>query len=282
MKKIWMMMAAAVIMAGCAKDVSEIETKDGRMVTFMINGDFASPTFTRALAADGQEMTDVWVFDFVDDECVQYLHKQSGDDGFESPSLTLANGDHHLCFVASRGDTPTLAETSTTITWEKSKDTFWAAYDMTISSASPSTVSITLDRVATKLKLLITDEVPANLSKLTVTPTKWYCGLNYYDGTPAGIKASEPRSVSVPSSYIGTTGQLTFSIFGMSGVEEWTTDLLLTATDGDDGEIGRATIAAAPFLADRQTAYSGRLFSKDGGFTLTLNDTWIQDYTGEW
>lgn len=28
--------------------------------------------------------------------------------------------------------------------------------------------------------------------------------------------------------------------------------------------------------------YSGRLFSKEGGFTLTLNDTWIQDYTGEW
>ena len=277
-----MMMVAAAIMAGCAKDVSEIEKVDGRMVTFLMNGDFASPTFTRSLAADGQEMTDVWVFDFMDDDCVQYLHKQSGDDGFESPSLTLANGGHHLCFVASRGDTPTLAETSTTITWEKSKDTFWAAYDMTISSASPSTVSITLDRVATKLKLLITDEVPANLSKLTVTPTKWYCGLNYYDGTPAGIKASEQRSVNVPSSYIGTSGQLTFSIFGLSGTDEWTTDLVLTATDGDDAEIGRATIASAPFLADRQTAYSGRLFSQDGGFTLTLNDTWIADYTGEW
>lgn len=57
---------------------------------------------------------------------------------------------------------------------------------------------------------------------------------------------------------------------------------MLTATDGDDAEIGRVLITYAPFMADRQTVYSGRLFSKEGGFTLTLNDTWIQDYTGEW
>ena len=281
MKKILMMMAA-VLMAGCSKEVNDIETKDGQRVTFTLEGDFGSPTFTRALTADGQEMSDVWVFDFVDDECAQYLHKQPGDEGFESPTLTLANGDHHLCFVAARGETPTLDLTNTTITWEKPKDTFWAEYDMQISSTTPPTVSITLDRVATKLKLLIMDEVPANLAKLTVTPAKWYCGLNVFDGTPAAIKVSQQRSVSVPSSYVGTSGQLTFSIFGISGTDEWTTDLVLTATDGDDAEIGRATIASAPFLADRQTAYSGRLFSQDGGFTLTLNDTWIADYTGEW
>lgn len=283
MKRILMMMAAAAMMAGCSKEVNETEVlKDGKLVTFALNGDFSSPVFTRSLTADGQEMTDLWVFDFVNDACEQYLHLQQGDDGFESPTMTLANGEHHLCFVVARGETPALDLVSSTITWEKPKDTFWAEYDMTISSSTPPNASITLDRVATKLKLLITDEVPANLSMLTVTPAKWYYGLNYYDGTPTSIKADKPRNVSVPSSYIGTSGQLTFSIFGISGINEWTTNLLLTATDGDDAETGRATIAAAPFLADRQTVYSGRLFSQEGGFTLTLNDTWIADYTGEW
>ena len=153
---------------------------------------------------------------------------------------------------------------------------------MTVSSETPSTVSITLDRVATKLKLLITDEVPTNLSKLTVTPAIWYYGLDYFYGTPTAAKENQERSVNVPSSYIGTERQLTFSIFGISSINEWTTNLLLTATDGDDSEIGRALITYAPFMADRQTVYSGRLFSKEGRFALTLNDTWIQDYTGEW
>lgn len=285
MKKILTMMAVAAIVAGCAKDVNEnelYEAKDGKRVSFDLDGDFAKPSFTRSLTADGQEMTDVWVFDFVDDVCEQFVHKVQGDADFGTPLLTLANGDHRLCFVVSRGDTPVLDEQHTTITWSRPSDTFWAEYEMTVSSETPSTVSITLDRVATKLKLLITDEVPTNLSKLTVTPAIWYYGLDYYYGTPTTAKDNQERSVNVPSSYIGTEGQLTFSIFGISGIDEWTTNLLLTATDGDDEEIGRAVITYAPFIADRQTVYSGRLFSKEGVFTLTLNDTWIQDYTGEW
>lgn len=285
MKKFLTMMAVAAIVAGCAKDVNENElydVKDGKRVAFLLDGDFKNPSFTRSLTADGQEMTDVWVFDFVDDVCEQFVHKVQGDDDFETPSLTLANGSHRLCFVVSRGDTPVLDEQHTTITWSRPSDTFWAEYEMTVSSETPSTVSITLDRVATKLKLLITDQVPTNLAKLTVTPTIWYYGLDYFYGTPTTEKENQERSVNVPSSYVGTEGQLTFSIFGISGIDEWTTNLLLTATDGDDSEIGRATITAAPFISDRQTVYSGRLFSQEGGFTLTLNDTWIADYTGEW
>ena len=285
MKKILTMMAVAAIVAGCTKDVNEnkqYESKEGKRVAFLLDGDFTKPSFTRALTADGQEMTDVWVFDFVDDVCEQFVHKQQGDADFSTPSLTLANGSHLLCFVVSRGDTPVLDEQHTTITWSRPSDTFWAEYEMTVSSETPSTVSITLDRVATKLKLLITDVVPTNLAKLTVTPAIWYYGLDYFYGTPTSAKENQERSVSVPSSYIGTEGQLTFSIYGLSGIDEWTTNLLLTATDGDDEEIGRALITYAPFMADRQTVYSGRLFSKEGGFTLNLNDTWIQDYAGEW
>ena len=135
MKKILTMMAVAAIVAGCAKEVNENElydVKDGKRVAFLLGGDFKKPSFTRSLTADGQEMTDVWVFDFVDDVCEQFVHKVQGDADFDTPSLTLSNGDHRLCFVVSRGDTPVLDEQHTTITWSRPSDTFWAEYEMAV------------------------------------------------------------------------------------------------------------------------------------------------------
>lgn len=283
MKKLFLFVAAAALLAGCEKEAGKpAEPADGLRITFVLNGDFNSPTFTRALTADGYDMTDVWVFDYSGGELIQHIHQTNDESDFGTPSLTLANGEHNLCFVASRGDSPALNMETRTITWSKPKDTFWGDYDINVEQGTAGAVTVTLNRVATKLKLTINDEIPSGLSQLTATPATWYNGLNYWIGEPAGLVTSQPRTVSVPESYIGTTGQLVFSIFGMSASAEWQTDIAVTATDASGNELGRATIADAPFMANRQTAYSGRLFSQDGAFSLTLNDTWQTDYEAEW
>lgn len=283
MKKAMMITAAAILLLSCGKDVlPEPTPQNCKEVTFTLQGDFSSPVFTRTLNADGSDMTDIWVFDFVDEQCIQYVHQSQDDDSFGEPSVTLENGDHILCFVASRGDTPTLDITNNTITWNRPSDTFWADMNMAVTPSTPGDVAVTLNRVSTKLRLLVTDAVPQGIATLTTTPEKWYYGLNYWFGTPATMKTSQPRTVSVPSSYAGTTGQLVMSIYGMSTITEWTTDVVLTAKDGNGTTIGTASISNAPMKANRQTQYSGRLFTSDGLFTLTLNDEWLDAYTGEW
>lgn len=284
MKKAMIMaVVAAMLLAGCEKDVTVTDKAENlKSVRFELDGDFGSPTFTRALSADGSAMTDVWVFDFVNDECVQILHQESDEDDFGQPTLTMANGEHNVCFVVSRGDSPTVDETAKVISWARVSDTFWGEADLTVGQGTSASVGVTLNRVATKLKLVVTDEVPATMAKMTVTPAKWYYGLNYWMGEPADERSGQARTVNVPASYAGTSGQLTMSIYGISGSDEWNTGVTVTATDASDAVLGTATIASAPFKANRQTQYTGRLFSKDGGFTLTLNDEWQAGYSGEW
>ena len=86
---------------------------------------------------------------------------------------------------------------------------------------------------------------------------------------------------SVPESYVGTTG-LAVSFFGFSSATEWTTPLTVSARDEDNDIIGLVNVAAAPFMANRATEFSGSLFSTSGTFTITLNDEWDAPWTGTW
>ena len=283
MKKYLFFALTALMVVGCGKCIEE-ENEGGtaKRITFRVNGDFTSPTFTRAaLSANGSDMTDLWVFDFVDEECVQSIHLTPDDEDFGAPTLTMAQGAHTVCFVVSRGDGATVDEWAHTIEWSKVSDTFWADLDMNITQSSPGNVAVTLNRVATRLRLTIEDAVPTGVTSVDITPAKWYYGLNYWTGDAAVQKTNITRTISVPSSYVGTTG-LSLSIFGLSNSTEWTTDVALQAKDGDGAAVSSVAIANAPFKANRTTQYSGRLFGNDGAFTLSLNDEWLDAYNGTW
>ena len=301
MKKIYLLIVAVAMLAACERpDLSIVDegstvegkTEKTKKFTFTVKGEFLTQTkdiefsygeATRGyLAADGQNMTDLWVFDFVDGECVQTLHQSGADDDFGTPSLSLTYGQHHVYFVASRGTEPEVDASAHTITWDKVKDTFWADYAVTVVSTSNGNRAVTLDRVATKLKITATDEVPASMSVLTITPATWYSALNYVTGDAAGAVANQTRSVSVPSSYVGTSTQLTMSIFGISGTTEWTTDLTIAALDDNAEVIGQAQITSAPFIRNRTTEYSGPLFGTAGAAAVSLNAEWATAYSGTW
>ena len=251
------------------------------LVRFRVTGDFDRASFTRGdLIADGNSMTDLWVFDYVDGECVQSLHLAPEDEGWGQPSLTMKHGEHNVCFVAARGDEPVINEDEQVIEWTVPRDAFWGEANVSVSQSVPTT-EVVLNRVATKLRLVATDIVPATAETVTATPAKWYYGLNYYTGEPAKEK-EKGRSVTIPPSYAGTTGQLVVSFFGLSGLSEWNTDITLESKDADGNTIGSARIAAAPFKANRVTEYSGRLFTKDGSMDVSLMDEWMSAHTGTW
>jgi hypothetical protein len=225
-------------------------------------------------------MTDLWVFDFVNEECVQTLHLTPEDEDWGDPAITMAHGEHNVCFVVSRGDEPVVDEDAQTITWSVPRDAFWGDLDLEVTQTT-APVAVTLDRVATKLRLVATDAVPMNAKTVAATPAKWYYGLDYTDGSMAW-ESNDEISVSIPSNYIGTTGNLSASFFTMSSDDEWTTNLTVTAVNANDVILGAASITAAPFIANRATAYSGNLFSNTNAFTISLNDTWLSDEVLTW
>ncbi len=299
MKKTIFMLTAAIILAACEKvempsdegaekGEEQTEVTGTKNFTFTVKGDFSSPAFsegeqTRAgyLQADGKEMTDLWVFDYVDGACVQTVHQTTEDENWGKPTLMLAYGSHHVYFVASRGESPALDTESNTITWQKPSDTFWKDYEVNVVSTSNGNRAVTLERVATRLRLIVKDEVPAGCASVTVTPDNWYYGWDYVGGVAVAPQHSE-RVISVPSSYIGTAGTLALSIYGLSSGKEWATDVSVSAKDVEGNVLGGVTIENAPFKSNRSTEYSGNLFGISGVVDLLLNDSWIDAITGEW
>lgn len=279
MKKMLLLAVAVAMLTGCSKDVN-VEEAGAKKVSFDVQGNWNSPVFTRgSLSADGKEMTDLWLFDYVDGTLVQTLHQVSTDADFGTPAPTLSYGEHRIYFVVSRGASPVI--NGTVISWGSIRDTFWKAMSVTVGGASASAYSVALDRVVTKLKITATDAVPDGTATVVVLPGKWYAGLDYLTGQPADMRDSEEMSVAVPDSYVGTTG-MAVSFFGFSSDTEWTTPLTVSARDADNDIIGMVNVAAAPFMANRATEFSGALFSTSGAFTITLNDEWAEPWTGTW
>jgi hypothetical protein len=292
-KAILMAFAAALTMTACENPVvedsveaNESETTQNqtgsKKFTFTVKGDFGAAVFTRGyLQADGKDMTDLWVLDYMDGQCVQALHQTPEDATWGSPQMSLAYGQHHVYFVASRGVEPSINETDHIISWGTVRDTFWKDYEVNVVATSNGNRAVTLDRVATKLRVVVEDEVPASCKSVDVTPNMWYYGLDYVSG--AAVSAQKKAvSVAVPESLVGTVGQLAVNVFGISEANEWTTSVALDARDGNGGSVGHATISGAPFKRNRATEYSGSLFASGGVLDVGVNGEWENSVVGTW
>ena len=290
MKKLMMAMTAALMLSSCeyvqVDDLAELEENTSqKTVKFRLSTDGwnknDTPLTRGAMTADDTEMADLWIFDYVDGEMVQSLKYSPEDYDWGEPSVTLKLGTHHIYFVASRGDQPTVDEDESTIVWGTPKDTFWASLTLNVTSGGATSQSVTLNRVATKMRLQVNDLVPDGIATLNITPDIWYFGLNYKTGAATASETRE-RSVTVPAAYVGTTGKLVASFFGISDDAEWTTDIAVTAKDGNGQVIGSATITDAPFKRNRISVFSGNLFNGAGSIDVTLDGTWQTDYTTTW
>ena len=263
--------------------IEDPDTSDYVTIKFACMGDFSFAPFpsTRALTADDRDMTDLWVLDYMGDELLQTIHQTAAEDAdFGQPTVSLLPGSHHLYFVASRGGSPTLDTDSHTLTWAQPSDTFYKDLALTVSPSSGSSRSVALDRCVTKLMLAVTDAIPDGGCKVTIAPSTWHTALDYLTGLPASDDAYT-STVTVPASYAGRT-DITISIFGLSAVTEWQTDVTVSATTTGGTTLGSVTIADAPFRANRLTKYSGPLFSASNAMSVSLTSDWLDQYEATW
>lgn len=254
--------------------------KDHRVITFTCQNITVSQSdFSTRATMSEVNMTDLWLFDYVGDELQQTIHQTASDADFGNPSVHADYGEHTFYFVASRGDTPSID--GNVIFWQKPSDTFWGSLSLNVQPSSAANNPVTLHRVATRLRITITDEVPDGLAKLCITPARWYYGLNILTGEATDERGTE-RTASVPASYIGTTGQLLMSIYGMSPASEWQTSVVVAAKTASDAVINSITLSDVPLLRNRITSYSGTLFAASRSISVTLTDEWSDEYTATW
>jgi hypothetical protein len=222
------------------------------------------------------------MFDYVGEELQQTIHQASTDDGFGSISASMGYGTHTLYFVASRGTTPTTDTDAKTITWAKPSDTYWATTSITVAPSSASVQAVSLGRVATRLRITFNDEVPAGAAKFVITPAQWYYGIDYTTGSGIAPSANQPREVNIPSSYIGTSGQLAIAIFGFVPSADWQTDITAALKASDESTLGQVTLEDVPLRKNITTAYSGGILGTAKSFTLSADDSWGDEDIHTW
>ena len=292
--KILAMTFIALALAGC--DNANTDTPEQQVpvktkkFTFTCKGDFTSdwkpvtkkaPSANEYLTADGKEMTDLWVLDYWEGELDQQLHQTPEDEDWGAPVMQLKYGSHHVYFIASRGQNPTLNTTAKTITFTKVLDTFYKDYQVSVVATSNGNRAVTLERNVTKLKLVFTDAIPDNAATINIAPHTWYYGFNYQTGAPCEEKTDYVMSINIPAASHGSTSE-SANLFGFSTADEWTTDVAANSKTSANVVLGSCTIEDAPFKANRVTEYSGPLFSSGGTMTVSLDTDWDTTVTGTW
>jgi len=287
-------MLAAMLLTSCEKSLvndDEVEKNpsvsamDGKRFTFTVKGDFSEEwkSVTRGyLQADGKDMTDLWVLDYMNGQLVQQMHQSDNTaEDFGKPVMQLAYGAHHVYFVASRGTTPTVNVGAHSIAWERVSDTFYKDYEVNVVATSNGNRAVTLERIVAKLRLTFTDAIPENAATINITPATWYKGLDYVTGEPCAVAESQTTTISIPSTSIGQTG-VSASMFSVSTATEWNTDVTISSKTSADAVLGTATLTDVPLKANRVSDYSGPLFSAGGSLSLSLNGEWMDSYDGSW
>lgn len=281
MKKMIAAMSAGLMMlaTSCVEPESEISVKaqqpeemQSKTVTFTFGEDRGG---TRATLQE-LNITDLWLFDYVGDELKQTIHKT---EGFDALTISMDYCEHRLCFVASRGTDPTV--TAPTISWEKPSDTFWATLTMDVQPASSGEQSVTLKRVATRLRICITDEITAQMVRLEVEPATWYYGIDVQTGEGTDARR-QVRSVTIPTSYVGTQGQLTVSFFGLSPASDWQTDIDVRLIGNEESMLGSVSLPSVRFAQNLTTVYSGGIMGAGRSVSLTADDAWGDENTHTW
>lgn len=298
MRKLILMACAVVMFTACEKPIVSddgiVKEGDGLVLadqgntkkfTFTLKGDFSEEwkSVTRGyLQADGKDMTDVWVLDYMNGQMVQQVHQSDNmAEEFGKPAMQLAYGEHHVYFVASRGTGPDMNVGEHRLTWEKVSDTFYKDYEVNVVSTSNGNRAVTLERVVTKLRLTFTDAIPENAATINITPATWYKGLDYVTGEPCAVAENQTTTINIPATNIGQAG-VQASMFSISTATEWSTNVTISSKTAANAVLGTVTLTAVPLKANRVSDYSGPLFSAGDSMSLSLNGEWMDSYEGTW
>lgn len=276
---------ACLVAVGCDQPQTETPTDapaDSMLMpqwedTITIRISFGDDNRTRASLED-VKMKDLWLYDYVGGSLVQSVHQSSTDAGFGSASVGITYGEHTFYIVASGGSDATTD--GTTITWGRPGDTFYLAKTVDLQPTADKNVSLLLKRVATRLRIVPSDEIPADIASLTWQGT-WYYAFNYLTGEADGAQLTE-RSVSVPASYIGTTGELIVASYSLCPIAGYTTDIKITARRSDESIIREIDVNDVGFERNRLTILSGGLAASTRSIGITVDDAWSDDYNMTW
>ena len=155
------------------------------------------------------------------------------------------------------------------------QETFAATQSVEVTGTSAVNLSVTLNRVVTRLGIYSTDTRPAGVSAIRTTYSAGSKSFNPITGL--ALDNSGFSTTNSPSAGEGQT--IRTGSFAFLATDEQTMDITLEVLDNDNQVIISKVIHDVPFKRNRLTALHGPVFTPAATTaSFTLNTDWLVDY----
>lgn len=178
------------------------------------------------------------------------------------------------------GDAFTLTSpTEAAYTSMRPRETFSKVQTVTVTSASPLDLSVTLNRINSWLKIISTDGRPASIKKIRTTFEKG--GKSFNPTTGWATTDTGFSQTNNPSTATGATIEINVVPFvACADDAEEKMTITIEALDNDDNVLSTKVVNNVPFKRNRQTILRGNVFTADASAAaFKLETSWLDDET---
>lgn len=255
--------AVAMLLSSCVNSVSDEETESVPTCRLTINvGQLVSQVpmpGTRAAItlADNTKAITVWAVG-EDGQVKQSVNQSSTESGYGSISMELPIADYTIVAVAHNGAQAAYASGIISFTDNIVTDTFIGKAEVSISSTTSASTSITLSRRVAKLTVRMVDALPANVKQAKATISGYSPKFNL--ANDRGTAAEELVRIF---DLTGRDGKVAISttIYTFLPSDPHTTSLTYTVTDTSDAVLNTGTFPSLSLVECTQTLVFGTFFA---------------------
>jgi len=182
-----------------------------------------------------------------------------------------------LAYMYREGDVFVLTSpTEAAFTSERPRETFCATQAVTVSSTSPLELSVTLNRISSRLRIVSTDGRPSGVTKIRTSYAKGGKGFNPTTGlatTDTGFS-----QINNPSSAVGAPIDITSCPF--LATDEETINITIEALDAEDHVLITKVVPNVPLRRNRETTLTGAVFTAGASSaSFRLETGWLDPQT---
>ena len=178
------------------------------------------------------------------------------------------------------GDAFTLTSpTEAAYTSMRPRETFSKVQTVTVTSASPLDLSVTLNRINSWLKIISTDGRPASIKKIRTTFEKG--GKSFNPTTGWATTDTGFSQTNNPSTATGATIEINVVPFvACADDAEESMTITIEALDAGDNVLATKVVNNVPFKRNRITKLSGAVFTAEASSAaFKLETSWLDDET---
>ena len=198
---------------------------------------------------------------YQNDTKVKAVTQKKGDSGYGVVGLTLEEGTYKLLVLAhsSKGNPSVADPTMIKFTNQDGySDTFFYYGDLTVTEEKRS-YEVMLQRATSMVRVTITDEIPANVTKIRL----YYEGESGVLNAVTGMGGETDSKQSIWYNVVGYSVPLALRAYTFLRNEEGKLQMTVTAYDNANNIVAEKQLTNIPMKHCMVTDYEGRLFSEE-------------------